>query len=294
MALFWGPELRMLYNASYAAVIGSKHPGALGEPCSEVFPENWETTTGPLFRSVVDSRKPIMVTDMGVTLIRRGFLEQSYYDVSFQPIMQPDGTVGGVLHVVTETTARVLSERRLRLLAALGSRTAGLLTPQDVARTVAEVLDGHREDVPFTAVYLAPGPGRLRLSAATAVAADAAGPAEDLRLEEPAEEGGLAARLAAVVEGAAPAWLPGSLLGWPGRSAGPSAAPLGRGGGRTRHGGQPQAARQRLLPGLLRCARPRCERGAGGGAHPAGAPSARGGAGRAGPRQDDVLRQRQP
>ncbi|MEU5026110.1 SpoIIE family protein phosphatase [Streptomyces milbemycinicus] len=219
MALFWGPELRMLYNASYAALIGSKHPGALGEPCGEVFPENWETTTGPLFRSVLDSRKPIMVTDMGFALIRRGFLEQSYYDVSFQPITQPDGTVGGVLHVVTETTARVLNERRLRLLAALGSRTAGLLTPQDVARTVAEVLDGHREDVPFTAVYLAPGPGRLRLAAATAVTADATGPAEDLRLEEPAEEGGLAARLAAVVEGAAPAWLPGSLLGWPGQKA---------------------------------------------------------------------------
>ncbi|MGW3570059.1 SpoIIE family protein phosphatase, partial [Streptomyces sp. NPDC000941] len=175
MALFWGPELRMLYNASYAALIGSKHPGALGEPCGEVFPENWETTTGPLFRSVLDSRKPIMVTDMGFTLIRRGFLEQSYYDVSFQPITQPDGTVGGVLHVVIETTARVLNERRLRLLATLGSRTAGLLTPQDVARTVAEVLDGHREDVPFTAVYLAPRPGRLRLAAATAVAGGAPG-----------------------------------------------------------------------------------------------------------------------
>ncbi|NUS88360.1 MAG: SpoIIE family protein phosphatase [Streptomyces sp.] len=219
MALFWGPELRMLYNASYAALIGSKHPGALGEPCGEVFPENWEKTTGPLFRSVVDGRKPILVNDMAFQLIRRGFLEQSYYDISFQPMPLPDGSVGGVLCVVTETTARVLSERRLRLLAALGSKTAGLLTPQDVARTVAEVLDGHREDVPFTAVYLAPRPGRLRLSAATAVAADTAGPAEDLRLEEPAAEGGLAARLAAVVKGAAPAWLPGSLLGWPGEKA---------------------------------------------------------------------------
>ncbi|MGO4425985.1 histidine kinase, partial [Streptomyces sp. MCAF7] len=227
-ALFWGPELRMLYNASYTALIGGKHPGALGEPCGEVFPENWETTTGPLFRSVLDSRKPNTVTDMSFSLIRRGFLEQSYYNISFQPITLPDGTVGGVLSVVTETTARVLSERRLRLLAALGSRTAGLRTPQDVARTVAEVLDAHREDVPFTAVYLASRPGRLRLAAATAVPADATGPGQDLRLEEPDGEGGLAARLATVVEDAAPAWLPGSLLGWPGEKA--LAHPLVRSG----------------------------------------------------------------
>ncbi|MGO4759137.1 GAF domain-containing protein, partial [Streptomyces sp. 2MCAF27] len=165
---------------------------------------------------------------MSFSLIRRGFLEQSYYNISFQPITLPDGTVGGVLSVVTETTARVLSERRLRLLAALGSRTAGLRTPQDVARTVAEVLDAHREDVPFTAVYLASRPGRLRLAAATAVPADATGPGQDLRLEEPDGEGGLAARLATVVEDAAPAWLPGSLLGWPGEKA--LAHPLVRSG----------------------------------------------------------------
>ncbi|MGY0056460.1 SpoIIE family protein phosphatase [Streptomyces sp. LZ34] len=220
MALFWGPEFRMLYNEGYTTIIGSKHPGALGRPCVEVFPENWETTTGPLFHSVVDSRKPILINDMGFAFIRGGFLEQSYYDISFQPMPMPDGTVGGVLCVVTETTARVLSERRMRLLAALGSRTAGLLSPQDVARVVAEVLDSHREDVPFIAVYLASGPGELRLAAGTAGAGDATRPPPgELRLDRTAEEDGLAARVAAVVGDAAPAWLPGALLGRPGEEA---------------------------------------------------------------------------
>ncbi|MEU5105693.1 SpoIIE family protein phosphatase [Streptomyces sp. NPDC021354] len=227
MALFWGPEFRMLYNEGYTTIIGSKHPEALGRPCVEVFPENWDTTTGPLFHSVVDGRKPILVNDMGFAFIRRGFLEQSYYDISYQPIPMPDGTVGGVLCVVTETTARVLSERRLRLLATLGSRTAGLSSPQDVARTCVEVLDAHREDVPCTAVYLASGPGELWLAAATACG-DATRPPGELRLDRTAGEtaretagdgDGLAARLATVVGDAAPAWLPGALLGRPGEEA---------------------------------------------------------------------------
>ncbi|GAA2335442.1 hypothetical protein GCM10010246_19300 [Streptomyces cuspidosporus] len=219
MVLFWGPEFRMLYNEGYASLLGSKHPGALGAPCSQVFPETWEDSAGPLMRSVVDSRKPILVNDIGFVYTRRGFPEQSYYDLSFQPVPLPDGTVGGLLGVVTETTARVLGERRLRLLAALGSRTTGLLSPEDVARTVAEMLDAHREDVPFTAVYLTSEPGTLRLAAATSLPGDAAGPPAELRLDRAAEEEGLAARLATVVGDAAPARLPGSALGRPGQDA---------------------------------------------------------------------------
>ncbi|MER6146274.1 SpoIIE family protein phosphatase [Streptomyces sparsogenes] len=142
--------------------------------------------------------------------------------MSLQPVPLADGTVGGLLCVVTETTARVLGERRLRLLAALGSRTTGLLSPEHVARTVAEVLDAHREDVPFTAVYLPSEPGRLRLAAATSVTSvtgDAAGPPAELRLDRAAEPDGLAARLAAVVGDATPVRLPGSALGRPGQDA---------------------------------------------------------------------------
>ncbi|WP_421108369.1 hypothetical protein [Streptomyces sp. NEAU-S77] len=158
MAVFWGPEYTMLCNEAYTDIIGSKHPGALGRSGRDVFPENWELSAAPLFESVWESRKPSLVTDRAFVIQRRGFLEQSYFDVSFQPLLLEDGTVGGVLCVVTETTARVLSERRLRLLAGLGARTAGLRTPQSVARTVAEMLDIHRDDVPFTPSTWCPRP----------------------------------------------------------------------------------------------------------------------------------------
>ncbi|MEU1799943.1 SpoIIE family protein phosphatase [Streptomyces sp. NPDC019937] len=228
MALFWGPDYTMLYNEGYMAIIGSKHPGALGRFGRDVFPENWELSAAPLFESVRENRKPSLVTDRAFVIQRRGFLEQSYFDISFQPLLLEDGTVGGVLCVVTETTARVLSERRLRLLAGLGARTAGLRTPQSVARTVAEMLDIHRDDVPFTAFYLVTAPGGLRLAASAAVPERAVEAIRELSPDRSGEATGLAARLAAIVGDAAPARLPGALFSMPGQEA--LAHPLVRSG----------------------------------------------------------------
>ncbi|TKA09297.1 SpoIIE family protein phosphatase [Actinacidiphila oryziradicis] len=164
MALFWGPEFVLLYNEGYAAVIGSKHPRGVGARARDIFPEAWDDTTGQLFRRLVAQRRALLTNDWEFRLERYGFLEQAYFDTSFQPVLMDDGTVGGVLCIVTETTDRVLGERRLRLLTEIGSRTAGLPTPQDVARAVAEVLAAHAEDVPFGCVYLASEQGELRLA----------------------------------------------------------------------------------------------------------------------------------
>jgi signal transduction histidine kinase/serine phosphatase RsbU (regulator of sigma subunit)/FixJ family two-component response regulator len=164
MALFWGPEFVLLYNEGYAAVIGSKHPRGVGARARDIFPEAWDDTTGQLFRRLVAQRRALLTNDWEFRLERYGFLEQAYFDISFQPVLMDDGTVGGVLCIVTETTDRVLGERRLRLLTEIGSRTAGLPTPQDVARAVAEVLAAHAEDVPFGCVYLASEQGELRLA----------------------------------------------------------------------------------------------------------------------------------
>ena len=35
---------------------------------------------------------------------RYGFLEETYFDISYDPIRADDGTVGGMLCIVTDTT----------------------------------------------------------------------------------------------------------------------------------------------------------------------------------------------
>ncbi len=167
MLLLWGPEAAVLYNASHMLYVGGKHPWALGRPSREVYAEIWEHHASPNFHHVVSTRKPLLIRDELSILDRHGFLEQCYFDVAFQPVPLEDGTVGGALGFITETTGRVLGERRLRLLSELGTRTAGLPTPGEVARVVAQVADGYREEVPFMGLYLAGEPGVLRLAATT-------------------------------------------------------------------------------------------------------------------------------
>lgn len=41
MLLLWGPQLVQIYNDAYAAILGSKHPAALGIDVRLTLPEAW-------------------------------------------------------------------------------------------------------------------------------------------------------------------------------------------------------------------------------------------------------------
>jgi hypothetical protein len=60
MAVYWGPELLILYNLSWGALVGGKHPGALGRPARDVFPEAWHEL-GPMFARVLDGGEAVEV-----------------------------------------------------------------------------------------------------------------------------------------------------------------------------------------------------------------------------------------
>ena len=49
MLVVWGPDLTKIYNDRYRGCSApSKHPGALGRPVREVWPEIWDEI-GPMF-----------------------------------------------------------------------------------------------------------------------------------------------------------------------------------------------------------------------------------------------------
>ena len=217
MALYWGAEFATLYNLGAALIPGAKHPWALGKPYKEVFPEVWAPVSSH-FHYVTGSRKPLLIPDEPLIMERHGFLEQCYFESSFQPVLLDDGTAGGVLQILTETTGRVLGERRLRLLSETGARTAGLPTPGEVARVVAEVAGGYPEEIPFLGLYLAAEPGMLRPAASVGLR-----PTPKAVSLSAADGSEIAAQLAQVVADGALATLPAVALTG-GRTAGQHAA----------------------------------------------------------------------
>ncbi|WP_406156737.1 SpoIIE family protein phosphatase [Streptomyces canus] len=203
MALYWGAEFATLYNLGSTPIVGAKHPWALGRPYKDVFPEVWAHPVSSHFHYVTDTRKPLLVPDELLIMERHGFLEQCYFDSAFQPVLLDDGTAGGVLQILTETTGRVLGERRLRLLSETGTRTAGLPTPGEVARVVAEVAGSYPDEIPFLVLYLASEPGMQRPAASTGLRS-----APETVSLYAADGPEAAARLAQVVADGAPATLP--------------------------------------------------------------------------------------
>ena len=172
IVLFWGPELITIYNDAYAPVFAAKHPWALGRPARECWSEVWHVL-GPLFEGVVRTGKAFWAKDHPFVLLRQGFLEETYFDVSYDPVRIEDGSVGGVFCIVSEQTGRVLGERRLRALRELGARTPDARSAEEVCREAATALATDPADVPFSLLYLIDAPGfRAELVSASGVEID--------------------------------------------------------------------------------------------------------------------------
>ena len=62
-------------------------------------------------------------------IFRNGRIEEVYWTYGYSPIFVENGAIGGTLVVCTETTARVLAERRLRSLRVLSDMTATATEP---------------------------------------------------------------------------------------------------------------------------------------------------------------------
>jgi signal transduction histidine kinase/DNA-binding response OmpR family regulator len=160
MFIFWGSELAKLYNDGYRPILGStKHPGALGQRGPDVWPEIWDTI-GPMVEQVISSGEATWSDDLLLFMHRNGYLEEVYFTFSYSPIRDETGGVGGMFCACTETTERVLGERRLRALRDMAARAGEAKTAADACQIAAETLAHNTADIPFALLYLLDPDGR--------------------------------------------------------------------------------------------------------------------------------------
>ncbi|HEY7541304.1 MAG TPA: ATP-binding protein [Methylomirabilota bacterium] len=159
ICMFWGPDFLKLYNDAYIPVLGSKHGRVLGLPGRDVWPEIWDVL-GPLLQGVVDTGDAFRAADHPFYVNRHGFAEETYFDVSYDPVRDESGQVGGVFCIVSETTGRVLSERRLRTLRDM-ARVKESRSAEEACRLALPVLAACPQDVPFASLFLLDGDGAV-------------------------------------------------------------------------------------------------------------------------------------
>jgi len=154
IALWLGPELRLVYNDTYIPFLGdTKHPAMLGAPGREAWGEIWAAIE-PMHDEVAAGRAT-SVEDVQLFFARRLPREEVYVSWGYSPILAADGvTIEGTFDACNETTAKVVGKRRLATLRDLGAHSPEQRSAEVACRNAAEVLHANPLDIPFAVIYL--------------------------------------------------------------------------------------------------------------------------------------------
>jgi two-component sensor histidine kinase len=143
----------------------------LGRPGAESWPETWPIVGEQFERAL--SGIASWSEDLLLASDRHGFMEECYFTYSHSPLKDASGKVVGVHSVVSETTSRVLSERRLRILRDLSNATVQAATEantvEETCRALVSLLCSRNPDVPFGLLYLTDASGGAQLMASAGV-----------------------------------------------------------------------------------------------------------------------------
>ena len=144
--VWWGPDLINIYNDAHLPVLGDRHPGALGRPACQVWADVWasiaDDVDGVMARGV-----PVIRERARFDLTRNGRVEETYFNYSLSPIPDGRGGIGGLFHLATEETGRVMADRardqerergEVAVRAGKAAAEAGLARWQSVIASMAE------------------------------------------------------------------------------------------------------------------------------------------------------------
>ncbi|MEJ5988987.1 PAS domain-containing protein [Ramlibacter sp. PS3R-8] len=111
-AIYWGPEMFVLYNDAWSAIPADKHPWILGKPARVGWSDIWDIV-GPQFEHVLHHGEGIATYEQMLPMVRNEKPCETWWNYSLTPIREADHSVGGIFNQGNEITA-VVQGRRAR------------------------------------------------------------------------------------------------------------------------------------------------------------------------------------
>jgi len=140
MFVAWGAQLGFLYNDAYAEILGAKHPKALGSRFKDIWGEIWPDIW-PLIESAMAGQATYR-EDLPLVMNRKGFDEQTWFTFSYSPVRDETGEIVGMFCACTETTGKILAQRRAAMLnATLEQRIREALAERKLLADIVENTD---------------------------------------------------------------------------------------------------------------------------------------------------------
>nr|AGC72318.1 PAS/PAC domain protein [uncultured bacterium A1Q1_fos_1093] len=160
MFVWWGKELINIYNDPYKAIVGGKHPTALGQPAAVVWKEIWDHVE-PRAQTAMLNNEGTYDEALLLIMERYGYAEETYYTFSYSPVPGDHGGTNGIICANTDDTQRIVNERALKTLRDLGIMTANRKNAEEIYKKSAEVLAQNNRDFPFFLIYKIENEGKL-------------------------------------------------------------------------------------------------------------------------------------
>jgi hypothetical protein len=102
IALYWGPELALLYNERL-------EPDPAGQASVGAGPPGTRSLAGgPLFDNAITTAEGVWQEDELLPMKRRGYLEECYDNFTFSPIRGESSSIDGIFNAVVETTDHLM------------------------------------------------------------------------------------------------------------------------------------------------------------------------------------------
>lgn len=109
-AIYWGPEMFVLYNDAWSVIPAEKHPWILGQPAAQGWADIWHIV-GPQFRQVLETGESFALYEQMLPMERGGAVRETWWNYSLTPIRDADHGIGGIFNQGNEITPLVLARR---------------------------------------------------------------------------------------------------------------------------------------------------------------------------------------
>ncbi|KAG8533841.1 uncharacterized protein KY384_001582 [Bacidia gigantensis] len=154
LAIYWGPQLIILYNEPYIALIKDKHGKLMGRSYIDSWAEIWKFVADDFEKAFFDGQATLK-DDARFFIARwnEDVPQETYFQFALIPFVGSDGTVIGIANPAFEKTSHNLAERRTNVLRVLGEKTAQDKTLHGFWAHTLESLMANKEDAPFVLLY---------------------------------------------------------------------------------------------------------------------------------------------
>ncbi|HEX6273234.1 MAG TPA: ATP-binding protein [Polyangiaceae bacterium] len=141
MCVFWGPDLVKLYNDGFLPILGEKHPAAMGQRAQECWSEAWPIVGPQLLRAM--QGECILNEEVLVPIARGGRVDDAWFNYSYSPLFDDDGSPAGVLVICTEVSNEIRARRKIEALAV---QQATARKQAEFSRNQAETANRAKDD----------------------------------------------------------------------------------------------------------------------------------------------------